>query len=157
MPAGFSSASTTPPEFLSVDTASSTASSTEPVADPPAEEPKEEPFVLQSAVTLLVEGSITADIQLENLTCKSCEKVLPAAQVKAYYIAWYPNDGPELKEAGERVAEQEINVSDVGLWASRSMSWSANDVAPGRYYFVVVVDPENVIRAYRMHRSEFSM
>ena len=43
------------------------------------------------------------------------------------------------------------------LWASRSLSWSASDIAPGRYYFVVVVDPENAIGAYRMHRSEFSI
>jgi hypothetical protein len=77
--------------------------------------------------------------------------------VKAYYTAWYPNDGPDLKDVDERTAEQEISVSDVALWASRSMSWSASDIAPGRYYFVVVVDPENAIGAYRMHRSEFSI
>jgi hypothetical protein len=76
-------------------------------------------------------SSIAADIELENLTCKSCEKVLPAAQVKAYYTAWYPNDGPDLKEVGERSAEEEISVSDVALWASRSMTWSAADIAPG--------------------------
>jgi hypothetical protein len=151
-------ASTTAQEFPDLGTASSTASSTEPVADPPAEEPKEEPFVLQAAVTLHVEGSsISADIQLENLTCKVCEKVLPAAQVKAYYTAWYPNDGPDLKEVGERFGEQAIEVSDVVLWASRSMSWSAADIAPGRYYFVVVVDPENAIGAYRMQRMEFAI
>jgi hypothetical protein len=49
------------------------------------------------------------------------------------------------------------SVRTVGLWASRSMSWSASDIAPGRYYFVVVFDPENAIGAYRMHRSEFSI
>jgi hypothetical protein len=32
------------------------------------------------------------------------------------------------------------------------MSWSAADVAPGRYYFVVVVDPENSIGVYRDSR-----
>ena len=149
-------ASTTPAEFLSVDTASSTATSIVP--EPLPEEPKEEPFVLQPAVTLDISGnSITAAIELENLTCKSCEKVPPAAQVKVYYTAWYPNDGPDLKEVGERFAEQEISVSDIALWASRSMAWSAADVPKGRYYFVVVVDPENAIGAYRMHRSEFSI
>jgi hypothetical protein len=81
--------------------------------------------------------------------------VLPAAQVKAYYTAWYPNDGPDLKEVGERFGEQEVSVSDVALWSARSMSWSAGDVAPGRYYFVVVVDPENAIGAYRMHGRSF--
>lgn len=123
------SASTTPPaDFPPLDTASSTASSTEPVEDPPAV-PYEEPFVLQPAVTLHVAGtSISADIELENLTCKACEKVLPAAQVKAHYTAWYPNDG-EIKEVGDRIAEQAIEVSDVALWASRSMTWSAADIA----------------------------
>jgi hypothetical protein len=145
-------------EFFTIDTASSTASSTPPVADVPAEEPKEEPLVLQPAVTLHVSGnSIEADIELENLTCKSCDKALPAAQVKAYYTAWYPNDGPELKEVGERVAEQNLEVSDVALWASRSMTWSATDIAQGRYYFVIVVDPENAIGAYRMQRMEFAI
>jgi phage FluMu protein Com len=72
-------------------------------------------------VTLHQSGSsITADIELENLTCKACEKVLPAAQVKAYYTAWYPNDG-EIKEVGDRIAEQSIEVSDVALWSSRSV------------------------------------
>ena len=82
------------------------------------------------------------------------KKVLPAAQVKAYYTPWYPNDG-EVKEVGEHAAEQELTVSDVALWSSRSMTWSAADIAPGRYYFVVVVDPENAIGAYRMQRMEF--
>jgi hypothetical protein len=151
-------ASTTAPETLALDTASSTASSTEPVADPPAEVPKEEPFVLQAAVDLQVDGSsISADVQLENLTCKACEKVLPAAHVKTYYTAWYPNDGPDLKEVGERFGEQDVDVSDVALWSSRTMTWSASDIAPGRYYFVIVVDPENAIDAYRMQRMEFSI
>jgi hypothetical protein len=119
--------------------------------------PYEEPFVLQPAVTLHVEGSsISADIELENLTCKSCEKVLPAASVKAYYTPWYPNDG-EVKEVGEHAGEQELTVSDAALWSSRSMSWSAADIAPGRYYFVVVVDGENAIGAYRMQRMEFAI
>jgi hypothetical protein len=117
----------------------SAASSTDATSTPPVvEEPKpiEEPFVLQPAVTLHISGSsISADIQLENLTCKSCEKVLPAAQVKTYYTAWYPNDGPDLKEVGERVAEQELTVSDVALWSSRSMTFSATDIAPGRLLF----------------------
>jgi hypothetical protein len=73
------------------------------------------------------------------------------------YTAWYPNDGPELKEVGERFAEQEISVSDVALWESRSMTWSATDISPGRYYFVVLVDSESEIGAYRVHRSEFSV
>jgi hypothetical protein len=160
-PVESSSASTTPPEFLTTGTASSTASSTEPLPDAPVEHftvPEDEPFVLQPAVSFSVSGNTaTADIVLENLTCKACEKVLPAAQVKAYYTAWYPNDGPDLKEVGERFGEQEVEVSDVALWSSRSMAWSASDIVPGRYYFVIVVDPENVIGAYRMQRMEFAI
>jgi hypothetical protein len=155
-PAASDESASTSQDFLTLDAASSTASSTEPVEDLPAV-PYEEPFVLQAAVSLHVEGSsISADIELENLTCKSCEKVLPAAQVKAYYTPWYPNDG-EIKEVGERYGEQEIEVSGVALWNARSMSWSAADIAPGRYYFVVVVDPEDAIGAYRMQRMEFSI
>jgi len=148
-------ASTTAPDLLTLDIASSTASSTEAVAESPAVEPKEESFVLQPAVALHVDGSsLSADIQLENLTCKSCAKVLPAAEVKAYYTAWYPNDG-DIREVGDRIAERAIEVSDVALWTSRSMAWSAADIAPGRYYFVVLVDPENAIGAYQMQRMEF--
>lgn len=133
------------------------ATSTAPVVDPPAA-PVEEPFVLQPAVKLHVNGSsVAADIGLDNLTCKRCGKTLPALWVKAYYTAWYPNDGPEYKEGGAHLSEQEVNVSNVGLWGSRAMSWSANDVAPGRYYFIVVVDAENANGAYRMHRTEFAI
>jgi hypothetical protein len=160
-PVESSSDSATPPDLLTLDAASSTASSTEPLPDAPVEHftvPQDEPFVLQPAVSFSVSGNTaTADIVLENLTCKACEKVLPAAQVKAYYTAWYANDGPDLKEVGEHFAEQAIEVSDVALWSSRSMTWSAADIAPGRYYFVVVVDPENDIGAYRMQRMEFAI
>lgn len=117
-----------------------------------------EPFVLQPAVTLHISGlSMAADIELENLTCKACEKALPELDVLTYYTPWYPNDGPDLKEVGQHFPEQGINVSDIALWSSRSMTWSAADISPGRYYFVVVVDPDNTIGAYRMHRSEFAM
>jgi hypothetical protein len=49
------------------------------------------------------------------VTCKACEKVLPAAQVKAYYTAWYPNDGPVegYNEAKSRSGEQQVKVSDL--------------------------------------------
>lgn len=133
------------------------ATSTTSTVDPPAV-PIEEPFVLQPAVKLHVNGSsVAADISLDNLTCKRCGKVLPALSVKAYYTTWYPNDGPEYKEAGAHLSEQEVNVSDVGLWSSRAMSWSANDIAPGRYYFVIVVDPENTVGAYYRYRTEFAI
>ena len=35
------------------------------------------------------------------------------------------------------------------------MTWSAEGIATGHYYFVLEVDPENANGAYRMHRSEF--
>jgi hypothetical protein len=34
---------------------------------------------------------------------------------------------------------------------------SAEGVAPGRYYFVVEIDPENKNDAYRLYRSEFTI
>lgn len=144
---------------LQVQAASSTASST-PVTDEvsvPAK-PHEEPFVLQPAVTLQINGSsLRADIVLENLTCRACAKALPALDVHAYYTAWHPNDGPEMKEGGSRNHEQSTSVADVPLWGSRSMHWSADGIASGRYYFVVVVDSDNTFGAYRVHRSEFSI
>ena len=50
-------------------------------------------------------------------------------------------------------------MSNAALWILRVRAAivAASDMAPGRYYFVVVVDPENAIGASRMHRSEFSI
>jgi hypothetical protein len=53
--------------------------------------------------------------------------------------------------------QQEISVADLANWQSRGMTWSAEGVAPGRYYFVVEIDPENKSDAYRLYRSEFSI
>jgi hypothetical protein len=82
-------ASTTASEFIALDTASSTASSTEPLPDAPVEHftvPEDEPFVLQPAVSFSVSGNTaTADVVLENLTCKACDKVMPELEVLAYY------------------------------------------------------------------------
>lgn len=150
-PATESAATTTAPSETPIVETAATSTRVEPPVLP-----VEEPFVLQPAVKLNISGSsIAADISLQNLTCKSCGKVLPAVPVKAYYTAWYPNDGPEYKETGPRIGAQEVNVSDVALWSARAMSWSASDVPSGHYYFVVVVDPENANGAYRMFRSEF--
>jgi hypothetical protein len=156
-------ASTSAVETLALDTASSTASSTEPLPDAPVEHftvPEEEPFVLQPAVSFSVSGNTaTADIVLENLTCKACEKVLPELDVFAYYAPWYPNDGPieAYDEAKSRSGEQQIKVSDLANWSSHAMTWSAENIAPGRYYFVVEIDPENKEDAHRIYRSEFSI
>ena len=96
--------------------------------------PYEEPFVLQPAVTLHVEAARSARI-LSSRTSRAsrARRCCRQQACKAYYAPWYPNDG-EIKEVGERVAEQELTVSDVALWTSRSMSWSAADPASGRYY-----------------------
>ena len=37
------------------------------------------------------------------------------------------------------------------------MTWSTTDIAPGKYYFVIVVDPENAIGAYRLQRMKFTI
>jgi len=74
-----------------------------------------------------------------------------------YYTEWYPNDGPELAGVGSRLAEQAFTSSELAPWAGQTISWSANRPEPGRYYFVVVVDPQNELGAYRLFRSEFSL
>lgn len=139
-----------------------TASSTEATSTPPVVEPQpvEEKFVLQPAVALHIEGSsLSADIELQNLTCKSCEKVLPDLDVNVYYTPWYPNDGPAASydEANTHRAKQSIDVASLPNWGSHSSQWSADNIAPGRYYFVVEVDPADAHSAYYLFRSEFSI
>ena len=153
------------PEVFDIETgpidasASSTASTTEPII---VEEPKQEPqpFVLQPVVNLAIDGAaISADIELQNLTCKACEKVMPELDVIAYYTEWYPNDGPvkDYSQASMHMMRQELMVADLANWQSRGMSWSAENVAPGHYYFVVEIDPENKEGAHRLYRSEFTL
>jgi|CXWL01.1.fsa_nt_gi hypothetical protein len=138
----------------SVDLPSGIASSS-PAADPPAKL-YEEPFVLQPAINFDVRGNtISANIALENLTCRSCEKVLPDLDVVAYYTAWYPNDG-DFKEVGVHFGEQSFTMASLAKWTKRDISWTAEAV-PGNYYFVVVIDPQNTNGAYRLYRSEFSI
>ncbi len=143
------------------DALSDTASSTEEVATstPPVEEPKpvEEPFVLQPAVEYAITGnSIDATITLENLTCRRCEKVLPDLDVIAYYTPWYPNDGESHVGKVQTAAKNE-KVPSIANWEKGTMTYSASDIAPGRYYFVVEVDPSNEHGAYYLFRSEFSI
>ncbi len=149
------SASTTSFAELPLDTAS---------ASPPVDDSLpivyEESFVLQPAVDFSVIGNtVSANIVLENLTCKSCEKVLPDLDVVVYYTEWYPNDGPakEYSQSSVRMMEETSTVSGLANWASREMTWSAKDVAPGKYYFVIEIDPDNKNEAYRLYRSEFSI
>lgn len=138
----------------SVDLPSGIASSS-PATDPPARL-YEESFVLQPAINFNVRGNaVSANIALENLTCRSCEKVLPDLDVVAYYTAWYPNDG-DLNEVGEHFSEQTLTVASLARWAKHDMVWTA-EAAHGHYYFVVVVDPKNKNGAYRLYRSEFSI
>jgi hypothetical protein len=139
----------------------STASSTEATSTPPVEEPKpiEEPFVLQPGVALSINGnSVSAAITLDNLTCKSRDKVLPELEVLVYYTEWYPNDGPlsDYSAASVHSAKQSRSVADLPNGASRDLTWSA-EVPSGHYYFVVEVDPQNTNGAYGLYRSEFSI
>jgi hypothetical protein len=137
------------------------ASSTEATSTPPVEEPKpvEEPFVLQPGVNLSISGNtVSAAITLDNLTCISCDKVLPELEVLTCYTPWYPNDGPvaDYAEASAKSATQARAVADLPVKATRDLTWSA-EVPPGHYYFVVEVDPENTHGAYRLFRSEFAI
>ncbi|MGE4053279.1 MAG: hypothetical protein AB7F99_00655 [Vicinamibacterales bacterium] len=131
------------------------ATSTPPIEEP--NPPKEEPFVLQPAVELTIrDGAVSADITFENLTCKECDRALPELDVITYYTGWYPNDG-EIGDIAGRTAVEAEKAPTVANWGKHRMHWSAADIPKGRYYFVVVVDPENTHGAYRMHRSEFSI
>jgi hypothetical protein len=137
------------------------ASSTEATSTPPVEEPQpvEEPLVLQPGVVLSVNGNtLSAAITPENLTCKSCEKVLPELEVLTYYTEWYPNDGPisDYSQASVKSATQGRSVAELPSGASRDLTWSA-EIAPGHYYFAVEVDPENTHGAYRLFRTEFAI
>jgi len=153
-----SAATTTETELLVTASASSTdATSTPPVVEEP--KPVEEPFVLQPGVELSINGkTVNASITLENLTCKSCEKVLPELEVLAYYTEWYPNDGPvkDYSQSSVHAGKQARSVGDVPNGAARDLTWSA-EIPSGHYYFVVEVDPENANGAYRLFRSEFSI
>lgn len=151
------------PDFqaLATETASTSdavderATSTPPIEEPAP--PKEEPFVLQPAVELTIrDGAVSADITFENLTCKECDRVLPELDVITYYTGWYPNDG-EIGDIASRTAIEAEKAPTVANWGKHRMHWSATDIPKGRYYFVVIVDPENMHGAYRMHRSEFSI
>lgn len=131
------------------------ATSTPPIEEPAP--PKEEPFVLQPAVELVIrDGAVSADITFENLTCKECDRVLPELDIVTYYTGWYPNDG-EVGDIASRIGVEAEKAPSVANWAKHRMHWSATDIPKGRYYFVVIVDPENMHGAYRLHRSEFSI
>jgi hypothetical protein len=73
--------------------------------------------------------------------------------------AWYPNDRPveNYGNASMHMMEQAVSVAELANWGSRDMSWSAEGIAPGRYYFVVEVDPGNANSAHRLFRSEFGI
>jgi hypothetical protein len=136
----------------------SEATSTEPV-EPLPETPKEEPFVLQPGVELSINGNtVSAAITLENLTCRSYDKVLPELEVLTYYTPWYPNDGPvsEYSDANVHGGKHARSVADLPNGAARELTWSG-EIPPGRYYFVVEIDPDNAQGGYQLFRSEFAI
>lgn len=120
--------------------------------------PAEEPLVLQPEVYLTINGSkLGAHVTITNLTCRHCDKVSPNVPVKIYYTPWYPNDGPDNVEAVDsRYGAGDFNTAAVSAWDSDAMDWTTEVGTPGHYYFVVIVDPDNINGVYRMHRSEFS-
>jgi hypothetical protein len=77
--------------------------------------------------------------------------------VKAYYTEWYPNDGPDLKEVGERSAEQEISVSDVvtvGVSLYELGQRQTSHLAATTSWSLSIRECHG---AHRMRRSEFSI
>lgn len=116
-------------------------------------------LTLQPDINLQIgKDSLKADIVMENLTCKSCAMDAPATDVKVYYTAWYPNDGPSSIEVGGHSNEQTFSTYSIVPNDSQSFSWSTSSaIPPGHYYFVVVTDPENANGLYRMQRTEFTV
>ena len=107
----------------------------------------EKEFILQPSVDLKIDGdTVSAQIALHNLSCRACDKSLKETNVIAYYTAWYPNDG-EIKEIGPRGGETSLSVSGLANWGEYKTDWTSK-AAPGRYYFVVLTDPNNLNNLY---------
>jgi outer membrane biosynthesis protein TonB len=131
-----------PEPLLEEELATTTASSTE-VVEPPVALPKD--------------GPITAEITLQNQTCKSCGVASDEVSVAAYVVPWYPNDGEDVVVPTEQFSKRDVTAPSIAAWGKHSLQWEGEVTTPGRYYFVVVVDPENLIKARDMYRVEFTV
>lgn len=103
---------------------------------------------------LVSAGVVTAPVQFEYVTrCDSCKEMVPTIPVRMYYTPWYPNDGPSLNQE-PMYALYEENIQDIAAVKQRAVSWSAS-MSAGTYYFVAIVDPDNVFGLRQTHRSMF--
>lgn len=135
----------------------STASSSPSASSSPVEIPQiVKEFVLQPSVNLHIkDDTVSAQILIQNLSCRSCAKPPLSTEVITYYTPWYPNDG-EIKEIGSRMGETAISISNLPNWGEHKAEWSG-EVPPGHYYFVVTIDPNNLNNLYSMYRLEFKI
>jgi len=149
-----------PEPLLEEELATTTASSTE-VVEPPVALPKDERAVfIQPSVIIDSQfkiGPITAEITLQNQTCKSCGVASDEVSVAAYVVPWYPNDGEDVVVPTEQFSKRDVTAPSIAAWGKHSLQWEGEVTTPGRYYFVVVVDPENLIKARDMYRVEFTV
>jgi hypothetical protein len=98
-------------------------------------------------------GPITVTIDISNLTCRFCDFFSPEADVEAYITPWYPNDDP-VPTSTPKILPQSFTLPPIGPWQSTPITWQGTVVA-GHYYFVVEVDPNNLIGAKDVYRAEF--
>ena len=100
---------------------------------------------------------LKAIVTVHNLTCRftSCDS--PPTTVKVYYTLWYPNDPPNI-EVGLHYSEKTFSVPSISGWGQYQFNWEGTAGAAGKYYFVSVVDPDNLQGLYRgSMRSEFNI
>lgn len=154
-------------EFLPIigDVGSTTVASGTPVIITPTPPVKADPrtIIIQPSVDIPAHvkvGPVSATISLRNLTCRSCENASPSVGVVAYITPWYANDEADVMKAisattTSKIAETSAATVSIAPWQEQTVSWTGEVIEPGRYYFVVVVDPENAVGAKDLYRAEF--
>ena len=96
----------------------------------------------------------SADLWINNLTCRYCVYTSPATTALVYYTPWYANDGVS-KEFGPRYYEQSFSIPPIKQWGEYSFRWTGGAHISGRYIFTIIVDPDNLIGARRVSKGEF--
>ncbi len=123
--------------------------------------PTEPTLILQASggpASKVKAGSIEANVTIENVTsCKQCKSASPEASVLVYVTPWYPNDGIDDAKANLKYSEKSISVPVLKRGGKYVVLWSGSITNPGKYYFVAVVDPDNILGAKRITRSVFEV
>lgn len=83
-----------------------------------------------------------------------CRNMSATTTVRVYYAPWFDDDGKAV-EGGTRYDEQTFTVPALPPGQVYSITWTGTARAPGKYYFVATVDPDNTLGVQRTHRSVF--